>query len=194
MSIQPASDLILDVARAADPTRASAVAQRLNAIAADAPTDMAASDFAQALEQTGSAATPRPALVAARGPDRNPIGANSPDRAKTQFEAMLLTSLIGEMMPKDTPEAFGGGMSGDMWKSMLAEKMADQIAKSGALGLSRRLFANSNSPAASALLHTERSSALDHAGVIAASGNALSLPPTVQAPNGGYLFARGKSA
>lgn len=194
MSIQPPSDLVLDVARAADPARATAVVQKLNAIAANAPTDMTAGDFAAALEQAGGSATPRPVLVNARVPDRTPIGPDSPDRAKTQFEAMLLTNLIEEMMPKDAPEAFGGGMSGDMWKSMLAEKMADQIAKSGALGLSRRLFAGANSGAAGALLHADRSGELEHADVIATSVNALSLPPAVPATNGGYLFTRGKSS
>ena len=55
------------------------------------------------------------------------------------------------MLPKDAPAAFGEGLSGDMWRSLLAEKMSEQIAKSGALGISRRLFDGGRSAAAAAL-------------------------------------------
>ena len=53
----------------------------------------------------------------------------------------MLSSFVGELLPKDTGEVFGQGMAGDMWRSMLAEQVSMQIAKSGKLGLARRLFA-----------------------------------------------------
>ena len=53
----------------------------------------------------------------------------------------MLTPLVGEMLPKDASNVFGSGTAGDMWRSMLAEQVSQQIAKSGKLGLSRRLFA-----------------------------------------------------
>src|SRR6202020_3652029 len=71
---------------------------------------------------------------ASSGPDK--LG-----KARTQFEAMMLNSFVSEMLPKDTGEVFGEGMAGDMWRSMLAEQVSTQIAKSGKLGLARRLFA-----------------------------------------------------
>ena len=53
----------------------------------------------------------------------------------------MLNSFVSELLPKDTGEVFGQGMAGDMWRSMLAEQVSTQIAKSGKLGLARRLFA-----------------------------------------------------
>src|SRR6202034_4650996 len=68
---------------------------------------------------------------------------SGPDKlrqAKTQFEAMMLNSFVGGLLPKDSSEVFGQGMAGDMWRSMLAEQVSTQIATSGKLGLARRLF------------------------------------------------------
>lgn len=192
MSIQPPSDLILDVARAADPTRATAVVQKLNAAASGA-TDMTASDFAEALEQTEGVGRPRPSLLTARMPDRLPVGFDPSGKLETKFEAMLLTNMIQEMMPKDAADAFGGGMAGDMWKSMLSEKMADQLAQSGALGLSRRLFSAHNSSSAAALLRPGSANEAEHPGVVAMSANDLSLPMNVATPGDSYLFARGRA-
>ena len=53
----------------------------------------------------------------------------------------MLNSFVGEMLPKDADGVFGQGMAGDMWRSMLAEQVSRQIAKSGAFGISKRLFA-----------------------------------------------------
>ena len=53
----------------------------------------------------------------------------------------MLTEFIGEMLPKDAQSAFGQGYAGDMWRSMLAERVADQIAASGRLGVASHLFA-----------------------------------------------------
>src|ERR1700722_2296365 len=53
MAIDPPSDIVLDVARAADPERAAAVARRLTNLAAG--TGGADADFAAALSQTGPA-------------------------------------------------------------------------------------------------------------------------------------------
>ena len=53
----------------------------------------------------------------------------------------MSSEFIGEMLPKDTPSAYGQGYAGDMWRSMLAERVADQIAASGRLGIASRLFA-----------------------------------------------------
>jgi len=190
MAIQPPSDLLLDVTRAADPTRAATVLQKLNQLAADGGASGA--DFASALQQTESPTSASSALLQTRVGDQIQPAIDPADKAKTKFEAVLLSSMIQEMMPKDAPEAFGGsGFSGDMWKSLLAEKMADQIAKSGSLGLGRRLFSGGAS-AASALMQAHASSAIEHSDVVTMSANALSLPSDVSTPDNSYLFAHGK--
>jgi hypothetical protein len=44
------------------------------------------------------------------------------------------------MLPKDAVNVFGGGVAGDVWKSMLSEKIANEVAKSGSLKFASRLF------------------------------------------------------
>jgi len=116
MAFNPHSDVILEVLNAAD----------LDKAAASAP---------QASVPAEGLANARSRLAAlADGPDKA-------TRAKVEFEATLINSFIGELLPKDAGSVFGAGSTGDMWRSMLSEQISQQIAKSGALGLSRRLFA-----------------------------------------------------
>jgi Rod binding domain-containing protein len=117
---------------------------------------------------------------AASGPEK--LG-----KAKTQFEAMMLNSFVSELLPKDTGEVFGQGMAGDMWRSMLAEQVSNQIAKSGKLGLARRLFATHEVG-----LHSGRvGEAAKTVGEPAAqmSANILSAPAAADPENGAVLFA-----
>ena len=137
MAIDPPSDIVLEVARAADPTRAAAVAQKLSALAAGGPTSGA--DFAAALNEAGGS-TPGVANMRARLADAKLAASEKAGKAEVQFESVLLNNFISEMLPKDEPEAYGQGTAGEMWRSMLSEKISDEIAKSGELGISRRLF------------------------------------------------------
>ena len=43
-------------------------------------------------------------------------------------------------MPKNETDVYGEGTAGDIWKSMLSDQIARQIAKSGAFGISKQLF------------------------------------------------------
>jgi len=57
-----------------------------------------------------------------------------PDAAQ-KFEAFALQTFIQEMMP-DTPEGvYGSGVAGDFWKSMMSEKIAEQVAERGSVGI-----------------------------------------------------------
>jgi peptidoglycan hydrolase FlgJ len=188
MAFNPRTDVILEVASAADPTRATVAAQRLNALAgSNAPPGDFAANLAQAAAP-GSAAPPL--AYAADMRSRLTAAPNAPDKlgkAKTQFEAMMLNSFVSEMLPKDTGEVFGQGMSGDMWRSMLAEQVSTQIAKSGKLGLARKLFATHEVG-----LHSGRvGEGTKTAGQPAAqmSANILSAPAAAEPKNGAVLFA-----
>jgi peptidoglycan hydrolase FlgJ len=141
MAFNPRTDVIMEVLNAADPSRASLAAQRLSALAASNPTG---ADFSADLERAASPAAPTPLANAADARARLAEMPGGPDKlgeAKTQFEAMMLNSFVGELLPKDASNVFGQGTAGDMWRSMLAEQVSLQIAKSGKLGLARRLFA-----------------------------------------------------
>lgn len=43
------------------------------------------------------------------------------------------------MMPKDAETVYGKGLSGDMWQSLLAEKIAEQVTRRGGIGIAAQL-------------------------------------------------------
>lgn len=61
------------------------------------------------------------------------------DKAYVQFEAFVLQNFVESMLPKDAESVFGGGTAGSMWKSMLAEKLGMELAKSGQLGIAQMI-------------------------------------------------------
>jgi hypothetical protein len=196
MAIDPPSDVVLEVAKAADPARAAAATQRLNALAGAAATNTG--DFSQTLAQTAPPASPAPPPVAGlagartRFVDAAFAASDKAAKAQVDFEAMLLNGFVGEMLPKDGSGAFGQGLAGDMWKSMLADQVSRQIAKSGSLGIARRLFQAHPLSASEAL---ERPSRLDAASAQRAaqmSANALSLPSGGDPADGAFLFSNRK--
>jgi flagellar protein FlgJ len=58
-----------------------------------------------------------------------------------KFEAFVLQSFIQEMMPDEAEGVYGSGVSGDFWKSMMAEKIAEQVAERGSLGVANYIKA-----------------------------------------------------
>jgi Rod binding domain-containing protein len=56
-----------------------------------------------------------------------------------QFESFILQSFIENMLPKNAESVFGSGTAGGVWKSMMAEKLADQISRSGGIGIAQKL-------------------------------------------------------
>lgn len=57
-----------------------------------------------------------------------------------RFEAMVLQTFIQNMLPKEGAAVYGKGMAGDMWKSMLAEKVAGVVAERGGIGIADRML------------------------------------------------------
>jgi flagellar protein FlgJ len=181
MAFNPRTDVVMEVLSAADPSRASLAAQRLSALAdSNAP----APDFSTDLERAAGSPTAIPAPLENAADARSrlaeiPGGPDKLGRAKTQFEAMMLNSFVGELLPKDASAVFGQGTAGDMWRSMLAEQVSLQIAKSGKLGLARRLFAT-----------PQPGEAAKAAGEAAQmSANILSAPVDAELDNGAVMFA-----
>jgi Rod binding domain-containing protein len=58
-----------------------------------------------------------------------------------QFEAVLLQNMIEAMMPEDDSAVYGSGTAGSVWKSMMAEKVATEIARTGRLGIAKQIAA-----------------------------------------------------
>jgi hypothetical protein len=59
--------------------------------------------------------------------------------AAEEFEAFVLQSFIGEMLPKSADHVFGRGIAGDIWKSLLSEKLAYEVARRGDLGIAEQV-------------------------------------------------------
>jgi len=70
------------------------------------------------------------ASVASRAPH-----AHKTVDAAQKFEAFVLQTFIQEMMPKESEAVYGSGISGDFWKSMMSEKIAEQVAERGSIGI-----------------------------------------------------------
>jgi Rod binding domain-containing protein len=135
-------------------------------------------------------------LNAAQGsaPSRASAPAHTADsrarKAETKLESVVLSQFIGEMLPKDAPGAFGQGYAGDMWRSMLAERVADQIAASGRLGIAQRLFASHPVGSGGPLFSAQRAHGLTQTETAQASANALSSASSAEIEDGSFLFAR----
>lgn len=140
MSIAPPSDIIMDVAQAADPARRQQAVAKLAAQAA-AQGGSPPVDFDAAL----SSATPSPGVrkdaslrldpLAGAGRSQGLAARGSPYQ---KFESIVLKNFVENIMPKDT-ELFGDAASADMCRSMFAEKIADQLAKSGRIGIAKSI-------------------------------------------------------
>jgi hypothetical protein len=146
VAISPPSDIVLDVASAADPAKVRAATERLATLAAD-PT--ASTRFAETLAstQTPAASAPKPQAQAQATPSgmanaRNGVGIASHDMLKTyqKFEAVLLQNFVENILPKDS-ELFGDDKTADIYRSMMAEQFANQLAKSGSIGIAKQIMA-----------------------------------------------------
>jgi hypothetical protein len=152
MAISPVSDIVLEVAKAADPASYSAAAGRLSSLAgaaasvpampgADAPEG---ETFADTLGQVG---TPRPiaahlpfdpALALVRMQNRDALGAQAGSPFE-KYEAFVLSSFVETMLPKDSQALFGRGTAGEIWRSMLSEGLGNQLARVGGIGIAEML-------------------------------------------------------
>jgi peptidoglycan hydrolase FlgJ len=75
--------------------------------------------------------------------DTASIRASNAKAAKSplvQFEAFVLQEFVSAMLPQEAASVYGKGLSGDMWQSMFAEKIAAQLAEGGGIGIADRLL------------------------------------------------------
>ncbi len=156
MSISPPTDIVLDVARAADPLRYREAAGRLREIAgggteafgevfddlAERPEDRQGRPPAPLLHMPFDAAAAVNRLRSATVLSQSPAaGESSGESAFRGFEAMALAGFVEAMLPQRAEAVFGGGTAGQVWRSMLAEQIAMQMAESGGIGIADSLAA-----------------------------------------------------
>jgi peptidoglycan hydrolase FlgJ len=136
VSIKPPSDLLLDVAKAADPATSAAAAERLAKIAASGGKPGPA--FSEILTDVGvpSARPMNPAGQSEAAPPSRFSGpsVDANKKAYQGLEALLLQNLVETMMP-DGSDLFGEGEAGTVWRSMLAEQLGTSLSKKIDLGV-----------------------------------------------------------
>lgn len=137
MAISPPSDLILDVVKAADPLARQEATNRLSRLAES--TETGSVPFSDFFGSTRVATQPSTAVSAGNTGDKQ-----SPAQ---QFEAVILHQFVESMLPMEATAVFGEGSTGEIWKSMMAEQVANQIAASGGIGIAGLLSDQLNSGA-----------------------------------------------
>ncbi|WP_457153235.1 rod-binding protein [Mesorhizobium sp. P5_C1] len=131
LAISPPSDIVMDVARAIDPTdieaARAALTKRAGGAAGTFSVDTAASVDAGSILSRATA---------------DKAATTDPAKKFKKFEAMVLQTFIQNMLPKDTEGVYGKGLAGDMWKSQLAERVADVMAERGGIGIAKSMLAD----------------------------------------------------
>ncbi|MBX3532419.1 MAG: rod-binding protein [Rhizobiaceae bacterium] len=117
MAVALATDIVADVMRAASPERLQEARARLRALSTSSP---GASQVAS-LEQAPK---------------------SEQAQAFQKFDAMVLGSFVEAMLPPESESVYGGGLAGDMWKSMLAQQLGDSLAAAGTLDLASRYISD----------------------------------------------------
>ncbi|MBC8128984.1 MAG: rod-binding protein [Rhizobiaceae bacterium] len=80
-------------------------------------------------------------LDAAKGVSERPVSAvyrGSKSGQLTpvqQFESFVLRSFVETMLPDENTSFFGTGTAGNIWKSMLAERIGEEMARDGGIGI-----------------------------------------------------------
>lgn len=127
MAISPPSDIVLDVARAAEPATLETARARLAS-----PAAAVAGGIAEAFSVGNLRNSPL------AGGDTS-VDQPTP-KSYVDFEAMVLQSFVQSMMPKEAEKVYGEGMAGDMWKSMMSQQLGTVIADRGGIGIADSLL------------------------------------------------------
>lgn len=141
MTVAPVTnDLIADVMKAADPTAQRAAATRLERMAPTGPADFAsavADEFAAGRgARTATSAAAGEGQVTTTPVIRQSAGNNAVYR---KFESFVLQMFVETMLPKDVEGVFGKGTAGNVWRSMLAEQIGNEMAKGDGVGIAKLL-------------------------------------------------------
>ena len=117
------------LSKASEPARSRTATDRPNigtfeAVAAEAETGIAARDV-----------TARPRLDRIRDDAAGAQVTDGDAASKRSFDAFAMQMFIESILPDETVRLFGTGSAGKMWKSMLAEKLAEQVVASGRVPL-----------------------------------------------------------
>lgn len=114
------TDIVGDVVNAADPAKLQTSVAKLNGTTSLGQVDMAG-------------------LVLNANDSGAAKAANPKAKAYEQFEASILRNFVEGMLPKTAENVYGEGTSGNVWRSMQADFMSQELAKSGGIGIAATL-------------------------------------------------------
>lgn len=140
MAITPPSDIVLGVASAVDPLQYQAAVERLRSLRAGPSSSFVVPEVRPSYTEADQA-RPADTPKGASGLPVSGLQTQVRNRLDTfgQLEAFVLQSFIQSMLPKEAKTVFGKGTAGQIWRSMLAEKLAAELAQSGQVGLAKQL-------------------------------------------------------
>ena len=114
------TDIVGEVVNAADPAKLRTSIAQLNGTSSLGRVDMAG--LVLNANETGATKA-----------------VNPKEKAYEQFEASVLRNFVEEMLPKATENVYGEGTAGNVWRSMQADFMSQELAKSGGIGIAATL-------------------------------------------------------
>ncbi|KEG16160.1 rod-binding protein [Bartonella bacilliformis] len=142
MAIQPPSDIVLDVARAADPLEYRASIEKLriaqNTVRTPDSASVSVNEKADFANLVRSDLVPPKEVVHQVHIKSRAINDKNSEVFK-DFEAFMLQTLIENMFTTDLPSVFGKGQAGKIWKFMMVEQLAKEFAMSGGIGIAQML-------------------------------------------------------
>lgn len=150
MSIFPATDLVSEVAHAADPQRLDAAVTRLTELSSARVRSK--EDFGNLIDGVGEASisaargansSATPDVVAVARAQAGALSSARPGHARAsdvieKFEAYIIQTSLETLLPR-SEGLFGQSTAGGVWRSMIAEQLGNQIAKAGGVGLHKML-------------------------------------------------------
>ncbi|MDR6433110.1 rod-binding protein [Brucella pseudogrignonensis] len=134
MAINPPSDLVMDVARAADPQAYRVASERLKSMTAGSEVA-----FNNVINGSSDGSFSSISESLSSGVTMGAQQQNPASSAYRKFEAFMLQSFVQSMFTSDTSATFGKGIAGEYWKSMMSEAMANKMADTGGVGIARIL-------------------------------------------------------
>ncbi|SDQ93152.1 rod-binding protein [Pseudovibrio sp. Tun.PSC04-5.I4] len=158
MSIQPVSDLILDVINQADPAKSRGATRALSAptiVSKDLPVSSpswgVSNSFSRFMAEADSASSTAQSEGQEGVKGLTSMGNRYSQKMETadlgeKLESAVLQTFVKSMLPKELETVYGGGTAGSMWKGLMAEQLANQLAKSGSIGLAEMLMPDTIRP------------------------------------------------
>jgi hypothetical protein len=144
MSIFPATDIISDVARAADPGKVKLAIKRLEDIGGEKTRQV---DLAFSAAESSVASLPGKVQSVRRVDAAAPVTRVETLSPTQKFEAFLLQGWLDVILPKEGSGVYGSGAGTGIWRSMMAEQLATQIVRAGGVGL-HNILSHKNSSVA----------------------------------------------